>query len=300
MIDREQAGSKIPDMQIRKAVITAAAREQRTLPMQTLFDQDGAERSVLSLVVREALRAGVSDICIVVWPGDEEPYAKLLADEAARLTFVRQTDPRGYAHAVSCAREFVNNEPFLHFVGDHIYVGAGLTGSARRLVEAATAEGCAISAVQVTRENLLPHYGAVGGQPVTGKSGLYQIDTVIEKPTPTEAEQRLMVPGLRSGQYLCFYGMHVLTPAIFEILAVMLAETTGRVSLSAALGALAQREQYLAMIQHGRRFDVGVKYGLFTAQLALALSGQDRDEVLTELVNVLAAREISAAEGERA
>jgi UTP--glucose-1-phosphate uridylyltransferase len=287
-------------MQIRKAVITAAAREQRTLPMQTLFDQDGAERSVLSLVVREALRAGVSDICIVVWPGDEEPYAKLLADEAARLTFVRQTESRGYAHAVSCAREFVNHEPFLHFVGDHIYVGAGSTGSARRLVEAATTEGCAISAVQVTRENLLPHYGAVGGQPVAGKSGLYQVDTVIEKPTPTEAEQRLMVPGLRSGQYLCFYGMHVLTPAIFEILATMLAETTGRVSLSAALGTLAQREQYLAMIQHGRRFDVGVKYGLFTAQLALAMSGQDRDEVLTELVNVLAAREISAVEGDRA
>jgi UTP--glucose-1-phosphate uridylyltransferase len=287
-------------MQIRKAVITAAAREQRTLPMQTLFDQDGAERSVLSLVVREALRAGVSDICIVVWPGDEEPYAKLLADEAARLTFVRQTESRGYAHAVSCAREFVNNEPFLHFVGDHIYVGAGSTGSARRLVEAATTEGCAISAVQVTRENLLPHYGAVGGQPVAGKSGLYQVDTVIEKPTPTEAEQRLMVPGLRSGQYLCFYGMHVLTPAIFEILATMLAETTGRVSLSAALGTLAQREQYLAMIQHGRRFDVGVKYGLFTAQLALAMSGQDRDEVLTELVNVLAAREISAVEGDSA
>src|SRR5580658_3779869 len=287
-------------MQIRKAVITAAAREQRTLPMQTLFDQDGAERSVLSLVVREALRAGVSDICIVVWPGDEEPYAKLLADEAARLTFVRQTKSRGYARDVSCAREFVTKETLLHFVGDHIYVGAGSTGSARRLVEAATTEGCAISAVQVTRENLLPHYGAVGGQPVAGKSWLYQVDTVIEKPTPTEAEQRLMVPGLRSGQYLCFYGMHVLTPAIFEILATMLAETTGRVSLSAALGTLAQREQYLAMIQHGRRFDVGVKYGLFTAQLALAMSGQDRDEVLTELVNVLAAREISAVEGDRA
>ena len=252
---------------------------------------------MLSLVVREALRAGISDICIVVWPGDEEPYAKLLADEAARLTFIRQTGPRGYAHAVSCAREFVNHEPFLHFVGDHIYVGAGSTGSARRLVEAATTEGCAISAVQVTRENLLPHYGAVGGQPVAGKSGLYQVDTVIEKPTPTEAEQRLMVPGLRSGQYLCFYGMHVFTPSIFEILAAMLAETTGRVSLSAALGALAQREQYLAMIQNGRRFDVGVRYGLFTAQLALALSGQDRDEVLTELVNVLAAREMFAAEG---
>jgi UTP--glucose-1-phosphate uridylyltransferase len=285
------------DMQIRKAVITAAGKDQRNLPMQTLFDQQGKERSVLSLVVREAVRAGITDVGIVVWPGDEEPYARLLADDGARLTFVRQTEARGYAHAVLSARSFVNDEPFLHFVGDHIYVGTEASGSAKRLVEAAAAEGCAISAVQVTRESLLPFYGTVGGQPAPGKPGFYRVETVLEKPTPTEAEQRLIVPGLRSGQYLCFYGMHVLTPAIFEILSDMLGAATGRVSLSAALAALAQREHYLAMIQTGQRFDVGVKYGLFTAQLALALSGQDRDEVLTQLVNVLAARETLSVKG---
>jgi UTP--glucose-1-phosphate uridylyltransferase len=288
-------------MQIRKAVITAAGRNQRNLPMQTLFDQQGVERSVLSLVVREAVRAGVTEVGIVVWPGDEEPYARLLADDGARLTFVQQTEARGYAHAVLSSRSFVKDEPFLHFVGDHIYVGQQAGGSAKGLVEAAAAEGCAISAVQVTRESLLPFYGTVGGQPVAGKPGLYRVETVREKPTPTEAEQDLIVHGLRSGQYLCFYGMHVLTPAIFEILSGMLGvATAGRVSLSAALAVLAEREQYLAMIQTGQRFDVGVKYGLFTAQLALALSGQDRDNVLTHLVNVLAAREMLSAKGESA
>jgi UTP--glucose-1-phosphate uridylyltransferase len=267
--------------------------------MQTLIDQQGNEKSVLSLVVREALLAGIDEICIVVWPGDEEAYAKLLAEDAARLTFVRQAEPRGYAHAVWCAREFVGSDPFLHLVGDHIYVSnAELAGSAQRLVEAASAEECAISAVQITRENLLPRYGTVGGQPVTGKAGLYRIDTVVEKPTPTEAEQRLVVPGLRSGQYLCFFGMHVLTPTVMEILSSMLADpAAGRVSLSAALEQVAQREQYLAMVQSERRFDVGVKYGLFFAQMALALNGQDRDEVLAEMVNVLAARELSRGKG---
>jgi UTP--glucose-1-phosphate uridylyltransferase len=285
-------------MQIRKAVITAAGRDQRNLPMQTLFDEHGTEHSVLNLVVREAVRAGAGDICIVVWPGDEEPYSRLLRDVDARLTFVAQSEARGYAHAVFSARNFVKDEPFLHFVGDHIYVGSETSGCARRLVEAACAEGCAISAVQVTRENLLPYYGAVGGQPVRGKPGIFRVETVLEKPTPTEAEQRLMVPGLRSGQYLCFYGMHILTPAIFEILSTMLANAAAvRVSLSAALAVLAQREQYLAMIQLGQRFDVGVKYGLFTAQLALALNGQDRDEVLTQLIHILAAREKLTGKG---
>jgi UTP--glucose-1-phosphate uridylyltransferase len=288
-------------MHVKKVVITAAGKEQRNLPMQTLFDQQGVERSVLSLVVREAVRAGIEDICIVVWPGDEEPYAKLLADAAARLTFVRQTEPRGYAYAVFCAREFVGDEPFLHFVGDHIYVGPESGGCARRLLDVAAAEDCAVSAVQVSRESLLPFYGTIGGQQVHGKPGLYRVDTVLEKPTPTQAEQQLIVPGLRSGQYLCFHGMHVLTPVIFEILGELLAASGGgRVSLSSALAVLAEREQYLAMIQKSRRYDVGVKYGLFSAQLALALDGQDREEVLTDLVSLLVARQMPADEGETA
>lgn len=266
--------------------------------MQTLFDQQGVERSVLSLIVSEASRAGIGEICIVVWPGDEESYAKLVAEDGVKFTFVRQAEPRGYAHAVWLARDFVKDDPFLHLVGDHIYVSGESTGCAQRLVKAAEAEGSAISAVQVTRENLLPLYGTVGGQPVAGKPGLYRVDTVVEKPTPTEAEQRLVVPGLRSGQYLCFFGMHVLTPTIFEVLAPMLEDAAApRASLSTALSALAAREQYLAMVHNGRRFDVGVKYGLFTAQLALALNGQDRDDLLAEMVNVLASREMFASKG---
>jgi UTP--glucose-1-phosphate uridylyltransferase len=286
------------EMQVKKAVITAAGRAQRNLPMQTLFDQQGTERSVLSLVVREAVRAGVSDICIVVFPGDEVPYSKLLSDDGARLTFVPQTEPRGYANAVWCARTFVKDEPFLHFVGDHIYVSPHSDGCARQLLNVAEAQDCAVSAVQVTRESLLPRYGVVGGQQVPGKPGLYRVDRVLEKPTPTQAEQYLIVPGLRSAQYLCFYGMHVLTPTVFEILSTMQANHQDkRTTLSSALSELAQREQYLAMIQKGRRFDVGVKYGLFTAQLALALSGQDRDEVLTELVELLAIRQVLPDQG---
>jgi len=288
-------------MRVRKAVITAAGKNQRALPMQTLFDQEGTERSVLSLIVREAIRAGIADVGIVTFPGDEEGYAKLLADDPVRVTFIAQREPYGYAQAVYTARDFVHGEPFLHCVGDHIYAGSGASGSARQLVQLAEAEACAVSAVQVTRENLLPFYGAVGGRAVPGRTDVYRVDTVLEKPTPTEAEQRIVVPGLRAGQYLCFYGMHVLTPAIFEILGKMAGDsTTGRVSLSSALAELAQREQYLAMIQNGRRFDVGVKYGLFNAQLALALSGRDRNDVLTELIDVLATRDLFSQPGEAA
>jgi UTP--glucose-1-phosphate uridylyltransferase len=159
------------------------------------------------------------------------------------------------------------------------------------LIEAAQAHSCAVSGVQPTRENLLPYFGAVGGQRVPGTQDLYEIERVIEKPTPTEAEQSLMVPGLRAGHYLCFFGMHVLTPAIMDLLneEVTQAGSGGGVTLSSALLKLAQHEHYLAAELQGRRYDIGAKYGLLTAQLALALDGKDRDEVLGGLVELLAA-----------
>src|SRR5690606_35343593 len=137
---------------------------------------------------------------------------------------------------------------------------------------------CAVSAVQASRESALPYYGAIGGRRVAGSNDLYHIEDVIEQPTPTEAEQRLLVPGLRAGHYLCVFGMHVLTPTVMDILASRVQAAAGkRTDLSGALAELATRERYLALETRGRRYDVGVRYGLLQAQLALALSGQDRE-----------------------
>ncbi len=280
-------------MQVTKAVITAAGRNQRVLPLQSLVDRDGEQKSVLSIIVEEALRAGAEEIAVVVCPGDEAPYAKAAGDHAGRLTFVEQKVPLGYGHAVYCARDFVAGEPFLHLVGDHLHVNTGRESCAQQLVAAAQAESCAVSAVQPSRESLLPYYGTVGGRRCAGRPSLYLVEEVIEKPTPTEAEQRLIVPGLRAGHYLCFFGLHVLTPTVMEILERQVHEAgeRGGVHLSGALSELARHERYLAMAMQGWRYDVGVKYGLLVAQLALALSGRDRDQVLAQLLELLALRE---------
>ncbi|HXW15023.1 MAG TPA: UTP--glucose-1-phosphate uridylyltransferase, partial [Terriglobia bacterium] len=129
---------------------------------------------------------------------------------------------------------------------------------------------------------------------ISGRTGIYRIETVIEKTTPTEAEQRLMVPGIRAGYYLCFFGTHVFTPTLMALLGSMLESDPHRtLTLSAALAELARQEQYLAMEDTGRRYDLGARYGLLTAQLALALHGRDRDEVLTHLLELLAEREMN-------
>jgi UTP--glucose-1-phosphate uridylyltransferase len=279
-------------VETQRAIITAAGDSQRTLPLQTLVDRDGQPKTALRILIEEVLAARIEEICVVVAPGDEAAYAAAAGPHAKRLRFVVQEKPAGYGHAVHCAREFAGGAPFLLMVGDHLYVSGTEKRCAQQLVEVARAERCAVSAVQPTHESKLPYYGTVGGQRVAGRKGLYEISQVLEKPTPTEAEQKLLVPGLRAGHYLCFFGMHVLSPLVMDLLGEALREADGRrsVPLTPSLAKLAARERCLALELAGSRYDMGLTYGLLQAQLALGLAGQDRDEVLTMLVELLAAR----------
>ena len=278
-------------MSILKAVITAAAPEQKSLPLQSVVDQQGNDKTAIQLIADEAVSAGIDEICVVICPGEQANYEKASGEHASRLTFVEQDHPRGYGDALYRAREFVKGEPFLHLVSDHIYISQTERGYAKQLVDVASAESCAVSSVQATRENLLPFFGAVGGMRIPNTTSLYEIKTVLEKPTPTLAEQELVIAGLRASHYLCLSGMHVLMPSVMEILGhqIQNANAGESINLSSSLESLARRERYLATEIEGTRYNIGVKYGLLKAQLALALSGKDRDEILTELLGMVAA-----------
>jgi len=279
-------------MNVRKAVITAASPLQHTLPLQRLVDRDGEEKSALQMIVDEVFEAGIEQIAVVIQPGDSTEYRRAAGGHVGALKFIEQTDPTGYADSIHRAAGFVGDEPFLHLVGDHLYLSSTSIRCARQLISAAKDHGCSVSAVQATREHKLPYFGTVGGTRVPRHARLYEVSRVIEKPTPTQAEQDLVIAGLRQGTYLCFFGMHVLTPDVMGLLEKVLAERAHgeRPPLTSALALLAKRQRYLALEIEGTRHNIGAKYGLLIAQLALALSGRDRDLVLTELVELLATR----------
>lgn len=310
-------------MRITKAVVTAAGRGARQYPgassvqktMFPLVDRDGMTKPVLQIIAEEALESGIERICVVCAPGDEEVYRRHFRDYAAnlrsvfketewafeqarrltdldqRLQFVVQEEPLGYGHAVWTAREFVADEPFLLLLDDHVYVSTEGRRCARQLIELAEAESCAVSAVQATREHLISQYGTVTGSRLADRSDAYAVERIIEKPNPTLAELKLQVPGLRAGRYLCFFGMHVLTPAVFTLLEDLVRNDVrelGQIQLSTALDALARRERYLALETRGARYNLGVKFGGTEAQIALALAGGDRERILALLLETVA------------
>ncbi len=280
-------------MQIKKALITVAGPDQRNLALQTLVDRDGMRKTVLEILINEVQQAGIEEIGIVIQSSDLEVY-KSIVNNDSQIQFILQDKPRGYGYAILCGASFVGNDYFLHLVGDHLYVNRSEKPCAKHIVEIAVKNKSSVSAVTSTRESLIPNYGTVGGHRIHPTNDLYQIDKVIEKPTPTLAEQKLIIPGLRAGHYLCFLGMHVLSPTIMELLQQKSDETgDSRFGLSEALNELATKEQYLALEKNDLRFDIGSTYGLLKAQLALGLNGIDRDLIQSELLEFFAIQNTS-------
>jgi UTP--glucose-1-phosphate uridylyltransferase len=317
-------------MHVRKAVITAAARGVRLYPAGDtveksslpLLDQDGVVKPLLQIVAEEALRAGIEELAVICAPGDEPRYRERFAQRArslreafgdvewaqsqaqrleellARTRFVVQEEARGYGHAVLQARAFAADQPFLLLLGDHLYLSHDRErGCAAQLVRAAEHAGRSLCAVQATREHQVPRYGTIRAEREGASDGLWRVRRVIEKPSLSRAELELQTSGLRAGHYLCFFGMHVLEPAIFEALEDA-ARGSGEVGLSEALDRLAQERALYALELAGTRCDVGGNLGYLRTQLALGLAGARRDEVLTLLLETLASQ--ASLGGERA
>ena len=308
-------------MKVRKAVITAAARGERLYPvadtiqkaMLPVIDIDGLYKPVIQAIAEEAFLSGIEEICVVCAPGDGERYINAFTslrdnliksyksvdwarEEAekidtliSRIQYAEQSEPLGYGHAVYCAKDFVNDEPFLLLLGDYLYV-SNLTSKrcAAQLIELAVQEKCSVSAVNPTIEHQIGRYGTVTGKHVANMTGVYQIEKLIEKPSLSVAELELQTPGLRVGYYLCFFGMHVLTPTVFTLLEQQIGQGSRNVLLTPILQALADTEKYLALEVKGNRYDLSGRQGLLRAQMALGLAGVAHDETLTSMVELLA------------
>ena len=218
-------------MRVIKAVITAAGRRQRTLPLQTLIDTDG-EESPSSLFWLRRRCAGVEQVGIVVSPGDGsgravDAYRSRIiytAGRAARLW------PRRLLRARFRRRRVVSppgQRPPAHRA-DWAVLG---TWCRPQSVTTAPCPLCKL------RASLLPYL--LWGPNVSLAAPVYTWWIVMEKPAPT-MRTWLVVPGLVPGTTV-LSGMHVLTPGVMDILAERLQQQP-KVTLSDALNELPRRD----------------------------------------------------------
>lgn len=297
---------------VRKAVVPAAGLGTRQYPATSyvrkelfpLVDRDGYTKPMVQIAVEEALAAGVEQVCLVTQPGGEEDILKhfqpipesqrdrftgkewafeqsrKLKEVADRLRFVEQSSQEGLGHAVWCAREWVGREPFLVLLGDHVFVSYGSTRCAANLLE--QYEGGSLTALNVVGSEELSRFGIARGRLEDRNGRRVEVNGFTEKPDPRTARRECRIEGMPEGRYGSHFGMHVFSPAIFEVLDEMIRADRregGEFQLTTAQDVLCRQEQYEGVLMDGLRYDIGTPVGLLEAQMALALSSPLRDEV---------------------
>lgn len=276
-----------------KAVITAVGKAHRHLLLQTMTDAHGHPVSILRMQLHELRQAGVERIGIVVNPGDESLLEGAAGEWMDRIESLPQSGPSGYANAILTAEPFAAGGPFLLSVADHLFVSDDPEQNCfKQVIDQAEQLNASVSAVQATAESHIHRFGTLGGERVEGRDDLIRVAAILEKPTPTQAEQQLIVSGLRAGTYLSFFGLHVLEPSIFGHLrhCVAEAEDPTKVTLTDALNASIAEQDHYAFEVNGRRFDLEAPFGLLHGQVAVALKSPNREQILSDLLQLVAER----------
>lgn len=284
---------------IKKAVIPAAGFGTRLFPatkvvkkeLFPIIDFDGRAKPVLQLIVEEAVSAGIEEMVVVTQPDDREvfesyfkalpkptlfnklssenqEYCEYLQDLGSKITILTQDKQEGYGHAVFSAREWVNDEPFLLMLGDHIYSSDTEKSCARQVLQVYEQINQRInqrinqSVIGLNRlpAEMIHKAGCVMGV-WQDKNSILQVTQVYEKPTIEYARQNLRVEGMAEDDFLSIFGLYALTPKIFDFLAENINNNfreRGEFQLTSCLEKLREAEGMIGLIVDGNTFDIGM------------------------------------------
>lgn len=284
-----------------KAVIPAAGLGTRFLPYTKAQPKEMLpvlDKPAIQFVVEEAVESGCREILIVTGRGKRtiedhfdrnvelEDYLRskgklkeleqmLKVGSLANIMYVRQKEPLGLGHAVSCAEQYVGKEPFAVLLGDDICIdGEPCT---KQLVNVFQKHNAMVLAVQEVPRDKISSYGIVTGSKIG--EDLYKVEDIIEKPSPDKVRSSLAT-----------IGRYVFTPGIFERLKTAKPGVGGEIQLTDAIRSLLKDEEVLAVRFKGRRYDVGDKLSWLRANIDLAAERPELREALEATIKDWASR----------
>ncbi len=261
---------------VTKAVVPAAGLGTRFLPATKATPKEMlpvVDKPAIQYVVEEAVAAGLDDVLLITGrskrsiedhfdrayeleealtaKGDTAGLAMVReSSDLANVHYVRQGAPLGLGHAVLCAAQHVDGQPFAVLLGDDfIHPEDGLL---QRMLEIRAQYGGTVLALMEVGIDQVSSYGCAAIEP-TADEDVVRVTDLIEKPAPSDAPSNWIV----IGRYVC-------DPSVFGVLRETPPGRGGEIQLTDALKVLAARDPadgggVHGVLFRGRRYDTGNK-----------------------------------------
>ena len=291
-------------MKVKNAVIPAAGLGTRVLPASKSMPKEMlpiVDKPAIQYIVEEVVKSGIEDILIITSRGkttvedhfDRNPEleARLLAakkqevydqmvaiSHMANIQYVRQKETKGLGHAVLCAKAFVGNEPFAVLYGDDVILG-GERPACRELCEVYEQYGIGVAGIKPVPREDISKYCSLALEAVEGRSDLFRLTDMIEKPSLTEILSNYSI-----------LGRVVLPPEIFPILEKTAPGAGGEIQLTDAMKVLAKQYGMMGIEFTGTRYDMGNKFGILQAIVEVALQHPQVKDQFRDYIKEVASR----------
>lgn len=271
-------------MKVRKAVIPAAGLGTRFLPETKAIAKEMlpiVDKPTIQFIVEEAEAAGIEDVLIITGKGkrpiedhfDSAPeleqnliakhkdamlkVVQATTNMKVNLCYTRQSHPDGLGAAVSLAKSFVGDEPFVVMLGDDMTEDqVPLT---KQLMNDYERIHASVLAVKRVPHNEVSAYGVIDPK-AEECPGLFDVKRFVEKPAVADAPSDLAI-----------IGRYLLTPEIFDVLAQQAPGAGGEIQLTDAIDTLNKTQRVFAREFKGQRYDVGNKFGFVKTNIEFGL-----------------------------
>jgi len=281
---------------VRKAVFPVAGLGTRFLPATKAMPKEMltiVDKPLIQYAVEEALAAGIEKIIFITGRGktvladhfdhsfeleqalEERGKEEGLQSvrewmpEPGQISFTRQQKPLGLGHAVWCARNFINNEPFAVLSADDLILAE--TGCMSQLMEAYREVGGNVVAVEDVPREQTNRYGILDVVDDDGR--LASAKGLVEKPQPDKAPSTLSI-----------IGRYILQPEVLGHLGKHERGAGGEIQLTDAMAKTIGEIPFHGMRFEGRRFDCGHRLGFIKANIAFALQRGDLEQQIRDML----------------